>query len=832
MKIIGLEIADVCTLFVYLAGITAIGVWMGRTIHNTTDFFVGGRRFGKLLSTFFAFGAGTHSDQAVSVAAKTYKTGMSGIWYQWLWLFVTPFYWLIAPIQRRCRAITTGDYFEARFARSVAMLFVFIGILNLMVNIGTMLKGSGAVIDATTGGEVNEDWAIALMTILFVTYGVVGGLAAAVVTDFIQGLLTIVFSFILLPIAIHVLGGFSGLHQKVTDTFAQHPAPGVPEADAMWSLVAPGEITLFYVVVIAINALVGFVAQPHTLPGANASRTEREAQIGSVTGNLIKRLCTIAWCLLGMCAFVMFRGMTEDQEIDQAFGLVAHELLPTVLPGLIGIFIASLLASIMSSCDAFMITCSGLFTHNLYRPLTGNRKSESHYVNVGRVAAAVVVAGGVFFAYRFESVLKGLELFWKLSAMMGIAFWAGLFWRRATTAGAWAGTLVAFAAMLFTGKIALVDWDFNKSIANSYVGSVSADVENDLYEKKLTPALKLAMDDQVPFAESGIEVDHQAGVEVIDKKDVGRRWVIQDGSSWYTCVDLPGEDKDDRQIDVYNNTSLWTMPEDEDWQDELNHRGPSAALRAKFAGAGIELPADAVVFVVDDRHGPWLIREDDRLLATVTKMEHGVEAFTATEAFSIDPELERDLDSRERTVSDALHEVFAAHEASLSDEAKMVMHRTEKIGQRFLVSDGERVYTLVGRAGQDGETAGFDLYVNALPTWLLWKGQLRLPWQMIIYLTAGFAALIVVSLLTKPPSSEQLDRFYNVVRTPVQPGEIIDEPFTLPKGLEPAAQKKLINHPNWEIQIPTRRGIVGFLVVTAIVVGLVGTVMVLVRIGA
>ena len=183
MKIIGLEIADVCTLFVYLVGITIIGVWMGKTIHNTTDFFVGGRRFGKLLSTFFAFGAGTHSDQAVSVAAKTYKTGMSGIWYQWLWLFVTPFYWLIAPIQRRCRAITTGDYFEARFARSVAMLFVVIGILNLMVNIGTMLKGSGAVIDATTGGEVNEDWAIALMTILFVTYGVVGGFAAAVVTE-------------------------------------------------------------------------------------------------------------------------------------------------------------------------------------------------------------------------------------------------------------------------------------------------------------------------------------------------------------------------------------------------------------------------------------------------------------------------------------------------------------------------------------------------------------------------------------------------------------------------------------------------------------------------
>ena len=48
-----------------------------------------------LMMAFFMFGSGTHSDQAVSVAAKTYRAGASGIWYQWLWLFVTPFFWLV-----------------------------------------------------------------------------------------------------------------------------------------------------------------------------------------------------------------------------------------------------------------------------------------------------------------------------------------------------------------------------------------------------------------------------------------------------------------------------------------------------------------------------------------------------------------------------------------------------------------------------------------------------------------------------------------------------------------------------------------------------------------
>ena len=37
-------------------------------------------------------------------------------------------------------------------------------------------------------------------------------------------------------------------------------------------------------------------------------------------------------------------------EPDKVYGDVAHRFLPQLLPGLLGIFIASLLASVMSSC--------------------------------------------------------------------------------------------------------------------------------------------------------------------------------------------------------------------------------------------------------------------------------------------------------------------------------------------------------------------------------------------------------------------------------------------------------------------------------------------------
>lgn len=431
----GLHFADVICLVLYLGGMALVGVWAARLIHTMGDFFMP-RRFGKATMVMHGFGTGTHSDQAVSVASKTFTNGLSGIWYQWLWLFATPFYWLIAPVMRRFRALTTGDVFEARYSRSVAMLFAVVGMFQLMVNIGVMLKGSGAVITASSGGLVSPNIAIIVMTVLFVGYGIAGGLSAAIVTDFIQGILTVVFSFMLLPFVLHAVGGLAGMRDAISN----------PD---MFSLVAPKEIGVFYIIVIAINALVGIVTQPHTMGNCAAGRTEMDGRVGWMVGNFIKRICTIAWCLTGLAAVAYFSG--QNVKPDHVFGLAARDFLPKIFPGALGIFLASLLASVMSSCDSFMIASSGLFTENIYRPLVPHQ-SQRHYIFVGRIAALLVVVGGVTFAFLLEDVVQGLETFWKIASMMGIAFWLGLFWRRTTVAGAWASTLTAFVVWWLTTR--------------------------------------------------------------------------------------------------------------------------------------------------------------------------------------------------------------------------------------------------------------------------------------------------------------------------------------------------------------------------------------------
>jgi Na+/proline symporter len=345
-------------------------------------------------------------------------------------MFNTPFYWLIAPIFRRLRANTTADVYRLRFGFSVSVLFAIVGIIGLAVKIGLMLKGAGALIDAGTNGTVSSSIAMPVVAILFVIYGTAGGLSAAILTDYIQGILTVVFSFILLPSVLQAVGGLPGLRETVND----------PQ---MLSLVAPDKIDLLFIATFALLSLIGIVAQPFIMGVCAAGRTEMDGRFGFVVGNLIKRVCSAAWAVTGIAglAYFMQEGLAvDDSTSDRVFGQMAQTFLA---PGWLGLFVAALLAGVMSSCDSFMISASGLFTENLYRPLRVGR-SEKHYLWVGRIAALIIVSAGLWVAFKMPNVISGLKTWLKIAPMLGVAFWLGLFWKRFNAAGAWASTIAGF----------------------------------------------------------------------------------------------------------------------------------------------------------------------------------------------------------------------------------------------------------------------------------------------------------------------------------------------------------------------------------------------------
>jgi len=483
MKYLGLSGADWAVLFLYLIGITAIGLWSYRRVHNISDFFMGGRRFGKVFMMFFAFGAGTSSEQAVSVTAGGFRNGLAGIWYQFLWLWATPFYWIIAPVFRRMRALTTSDFFEARYDSSTAVLYCVLGIMMSITFIAGSLFGGAQMVVGLAGGidpatgypYFPPEYAMLAMTVMFVLYGFAGGLNAAVVTDFVQGILTIVFSFLLLPFALSVAAGIAGaengfaaLHQGI---------PGRSGADllsltldeSVAARLGQEPITLFYILMLSMTGLTGIVVQPHIMGVCGAGKTEFEGRFGFTVGNFLKRLCTIAWVFTGLACVIIYLtpgnpyltpeqlaqlqsdSKTMTNFADQIFGRAAHDILPTIAPGLVGLLFASLLAAIMSTCDAQMVVGSGLFTENIYKRYLVRNASPNHYLWAGRFASLGIVGLAWILVGQFDNVIQALSNYiLAIPTWIGLSFWFGIIWRGFTPKAVWLSTLATFLMWYLT----------------------------------------------------------------------------------------------------------------------------------------------------------------------------------------------------------------------------------------------------------------------------------------------------------------------------------------------------------------------------------------------
>src|SRR5687768_4627832 len=166
----GLKLIDLAMVVIYFAIVMGIGFWASRKVKTEEDFFLGGRRFGKGLLVMHWLCTGTHSDHAVQVAGATARVGLGGIWFQWMWLFATPFYWLIAPITRRLRVTTTADVFRLRYGVGLEMMYSVVGLSFYVMSIAMLLRGAGAAIAGATGGVVPTNQSVIVLAILFSTY--------------------------------------------------------------------------------------------------------------------------------------------------------------------------------------------------------------------------------------------------------------------------------------------------------------------------------------------------------------------------------------------------------------------------------------------------------------------------------------------------------------------------------------------------------------------------------------------------------------------------------------------------------------------------------------
>src|SRR6266536_4698130 len=117
---------DILIIATYLLAVLGLGVYQAIKIRTSGDYYAGGRKFNKFYLMMHALGTASHADEPVSVIGGAYEKGLSGIWYTYLYLPLTPIFWLLAPYIRRTRFVTMADFFRVRYDQSLAVLYAAI----------------------------------------------------------------------------------------------------------------------------------------------------------------------------------------------------------------------------------------------------------------------------------------------------------------------------------------------------------------------------------------------------------------------------------------------------------------------------------------------------------------------------------------------------------------------------------------------------------------------------------------------------------------------------------------------------------------------------------
>jgi Na+/proline symporter len=429
---LGLSIADLIVLLCYFLVVIAIGVVASRFVRSREDFVMGGRRFGKFLTIMFTFGAGTNADAAVGVSSQCYKIqSFAGFWYQGVMIFTLPLYWLVSPIFRRARVITTADFFERRFGKSFELLYAVFAMFITVAFSSVGLYGASKLVEALTGGHVSWQAGILVVAAISFFYGTLGGLIATVWNELLQGLLTVLMSVMLIPFFFSRIGGVGGF---------QNAMAGSPHA---FDLVLPEGITAFWIAMMAVNSLLSMVVQPHIMANAGSAKSEMDSRVGFIGGLILKRFMTIPWALTGLMALAIVGA--GEIDADHAFGRMSRELLPS---GFVGLMLACVLASIMDTSSALLVTFAGTYTNSIHKKLFP-KTDERALLLAARCASVAFAAIVIPISYTFSDMPGAMRFLFMTIPPMGIAFFLAVLWPRANRYGAAASFFAAYGTMLY-----------------------------------------------------------------------------------------------------------------------------------------------------------------------------------------------------------------------------------------------------------------------------------------------------------------------------------------------------------------------------------------------
>jgi SSS family solute:Na+ symporter len=450
-------LVDLAVVIVYLAGTTALGMWLGRNQKNSRDYFVADRNLPWWAVMFSIVAAETSALTFISIPGLAYMGDFG-------FLQVCAGYvvgrvvvaLVLLPRYFQGELVTAYTLLGTRFGPETRRFTSVVFMVTRAMADSVRVFASAIPIALIIGPAVPKQFvmpsAILVLGALTIVYTYRGGMRAVVWTELLQAAVYMtggLSAVVLLGFA--ATGGWPHILQAAgaagkLQLLDFHP--GLDRPHTVWAGVIGG----------AFLTMASHGTDQTIVQRMLSSRSLREAQRAIIGSGLVVFLLMTLFLTVGMGLW-SFYGARDFSTPDVIFPTFIVQQMPH---GLIGLLLASIIAATMSTHSGAINSLAAATTHDIYLPLTGRSADDASTFRAGRYFAlawgVVLTVGALLFPEgKTPVVVIALSIAsFTQGALLG-AFALGILNRRAVQRDAIVGMslgIVTMAGVVFARPLA------------------------------------------------------------------------------------------------------------------------------------------------------------------------------------------------------------------------------------------------------------------------------------------------------------------------------------------------------------------------------------------
>jgi solute:Na+ symporter, SSS family len=445
-----LAIIDLAVLVIYLAGVVAMGFWIGRRNRTPDQFMKAGGAIPGWAVGMSIFGTFVSSISFLALPGKAFGEN----WNPFVFSLSLPLTVLIAvryfvPFYRQRGEVSAYHHLEQRFGAWARTYAVLCYLLTQLARMGTIMYLLALVLAPLTGWSLTT--LILLSGIVTIAYAMVGGIEAVIWADVVQ-------SFVLIGGALACVGIlFFGIPNGPTQVFSIAAEHGKFSLGSFsWSLAEP---TFWVVLVygIFIN-LQNFGIDQNYVQRYAAARSEAAAKRSVWLGGLLYLPISGLFLLIGTGLFSYYTVQPHllPATIDPVAkpDAVFPHFISVALPvGISGLVIAAIFAAAQSTLSSSINGSATLTLCDLYKRYFRPQATARESMLVLRFATLGFGLAGTAMAVTMIHVKNVLDAWWSLASifsggMLGL-FLLGMISRRAKNPEAVTGVLLGVIVIVW-----------------------------------------------------------------------------------------------------------------------------------------------------------------------------------------------------------------------------------------------------------------------------------------------------------------------------------------------------------------------------------------------